>query len=237
LRIGARYGRFAIAVKSQNAYDRDIDYEPVSAERAAPLFRKKRAGQVLTGGEAKSLEDHLFWYAVDQAVRHGLPVKLHTGYLTGANQMPLSMVRRNPASACDLCRRAPGANFVLMHIGYPYYEEMIAVAKQYSNAYVDMCWAWILNPLAAKDFLKKFLLTAPANKILTFGGDYYVVEPVLGHAVMARRGISLALSELVEEGWLSLGDALELVEPIMRGNARRVFHLDEKENILSGVKW
>ena len=60
-----------------------------------------------------------------------------------------------------------------MHICYPYYyEELIAVDKQCTNAYVDMCWAWIITPLAAKDFLKKYLVTAPANKIFTFGGDF-----------------------------------------------------------------
>ncbi len=117
------------------------------------------------------------------------------------------------------------------------YEELIAVAKHYGNAYVDMCWGWIINPVAAKDFLKKYLVTAPANKILTFGGDYRYVEQVVGHAVLARQGIALALSELVEEGWLGLTDALELVDPILRGNARRIFRLEEKEKALQSAPW
>jgi hypothetical protein len=122
-----------------------------------------------------------------------------------------------------------------MHICYPYYEELIAVAKHWTNAFVDMCWSWIINPIAAKDFLKKYLMTAPANKLLTFGGDYLYVEQVLGHAAIARRGIAIALSELVEEGWLSLDDALALVDPIMHANARRIFRLAEKEKTLSAV--
>ena len=100
-----------------------------------------------------------------------------------------------------------------------------------------MCWAWLINPIAAKDFLKKFLVTAPANKVLTFGGDYSPVEPVLGHATLARRGVTLALSELVEEGWLSLDEALELTDPIMNGNARNIFNLSEKTKALKNVKW
>ena len=119
-----------------------------------------------------------------------------------------------------------------MHICYPYYEELIAVAKQWANAYVDMCWSWIINPAAAKDFLKKYLVTAPANKILTFGGDYIPVEPVIGHAAIARRGITLALAELVEEGWMTLDDAIEKADMIMHGNARRIFDLGKKEAVL-----
>ena len=32
--------------------------------------------------------------------------------------------------------------------------------------------------------------------------------------------------------WLSLDDALELVDPIMHGNARRIFRIAEKEKAL-----
>jgi predicted TIM-barrel fold metal-dependent hydrolase len=232
-----KYSKYAVAVKSQNAYSRDIDYEQVPAEKAEGIFQKRIANQPLTGEERKALEDHLFWYAVRKATDNKLPVKLHTGYYAGQNSMPLDRLLHNPGSAANLCRKAPDTRFVFMHICYPYYEELLAVAKNYANAYVDMCWSWIINPVAAKDFLKKYLVTAPANKILTFGGDYIPVEPVLGHATIARRGIALALSELVEEGWLSHTDAMDLIDPIMRGNARQVFNLPEKTRILENVKW
>ena len=233
----AKYAKYAVAVKSQNAYSRDIDYEQVPAEQAEPIFKKRLKNQPLTGQERKALEDHLFWYAVGKATEHKLPVKLHTGYYAGQNSMPLGRLIHNPGSATDLCRRAPQTRFVFMHICYPYYEELISVAKQYTNAYIDMCWSWIINPVAAQDFLKKVLVTAPANKVLTFGGDYVPVEPVLGHAEIARRGIALALTELVEEGWLSLPDALELADAIMHNNARQIFSLTEKTRVLKNAPW
>jgi predicted TIM-barrel fold metal-dependent hydrolase len=232
-----KYGKYAVAVKSQNAYSRDIDYAQVPPEKAEPIFKKRLAGQTLTGSEPKMLEDHLFWYAVGKATEHNLPVKLHTGYYAGQNRMPLGRLIHNAASACDLCRRSPETRFVFMHICYPYYEELIAVAKQYANAYVDMCWSWIINPVAAQDFLVKYLVTAPANKVLTFGGDYVPVEPVLGHATVARRGIAQALSTLVEHGWLSHADAMDLIDPIMHANARKTFDLEEKTRLLQSAPW
>jgi len=231
-----KYGKYAVAVKSQNAYSRDIDYEQAPAEKVEAIFKKRVEKQPLRSQERKDIEDHLFWYAVEKATEHNLPIKLHTGYYAGQNSMPLGRLMNNASSATELCGKARNMRFVFMHICYPYYEEMIAIAKQWSNAYIDMCWSWIINPVGAKDFLKKFIVTAPLNKILTFGGDYIPVEPVLGHATVARRGIALALSELVEEGWLSLDDALETVDPIMRGNARRLFKLDEKTKILEKVE-
>ena len=232
-----KYGRYAVAVKTQDAYRREIDYRQIPPGEVAGVFRRKTRGQSVAPREQRALEDHLFWYAVRKATEWDLPVKLHTGYWATVNAMPLSRLRHIAGSAGDLCRAAPDTRFVLMHMGYPYYEELIAVAKQYTNAWVDLCWAWIINPVAAKDFLKKCLVTISANKILAFGGDFLYVEQVLGHAVMARQGIALALSELVEEGWLRLADAIELVDPIMRGNARRLFRLSEKEEILRSAPW
>jgi predicted TIM-barrel fold metal-dependent hydrolase len=219
------YGKKAVAVKSTMAYHRDLDCAPTPAEAAEKPFGKKLRKEPLTPAERKILEDHLFWYAVGRATEQGLPVKLHTGYYAGHGYMPLGRVRGNPAAVCELCRHSPETRFVLFHICYPYYEEMLAVAKHYPNAYMDMCWSWIINPLAAKDFLKKYLLTAPANKIFTFGGDYIPVELVPGHAAIARQGIAQALGELVDERWVSLDEAMALADLVMHENARTLYKL------------
>jgi len=233
----ARYAKYAVAVKSQNAYSRDIDYARVPAEKAEPVFARVLQKEPVASEDRKLLEDHLFWYAVDKATASDLPVKLHTGYYANVNKMPLGRLRQNPASASDLCRLSPETRFVFMHICYPHYEEMLALVKHFTNASVDMCWSWLVNPVAAKDYLKKHIVTAPANKLLTFGGDYFPVEPVLGHSILARRGISQALSELVDEGWLSLKDALDLVPIILHENARRIFRLDKKYQTLKSADW
>jgi predicted TIM-barrel fold metal-dependent hydrolase len=232
-----KYGKYAVAAKSLNAYSRDINYKGIAADKVEPLFDKVLERRSLTGPEQKALEDHLFWYSVRKADEYNLPVKLHTGYHAGANYLPLSRICNVPGSASELWYESKDTRFVFMHICYPYYEPMIAVAKMFTNAYIDMCWSWIINPVAAKDFLKKYLVTAPANKIVTFGGDYTPVEPVLGHATIARRGIAVALAELVEEGWVSMDQAMKLTDIIMHENARKIFNLDEKEKILSKVKW
>ena len=232
-----KYGKYAVAVKSQNAYARNIDYARVPAEQAEPGFNKLLANERVSVEERKLVEDHLFWYAVDEATAHHLPVKLHTGYYAGQNGMPLSRLLHNAGSAADLCRLSPNTQFVFMHICYPHYEELLGLVKHYTNAHVDMCWSWIINPIAAKDYFKKHIVTAPANKLLPFGGDYIPVEPVLGHAVIARQGMAQALSELVEEGWLTASDAIDLIEPVLNGNAHRIFQLEKKTELLSRAAW
>ena len=173
----------------------------------------------------KPLEDHLFNYCVRRATDFNLPVKLHTGYYAGTNSMPLTRLRQNAGDLCPVLMAHPNARFVLMHIGYPYQDEFVALAKQHENATIDLCWAWIITPAASGRFLKEFLVTAPANKVLTFGGDYTSVETSVGHAAIARQGITQALSELVSEGWVTEAEALELVPRLMRGNAHELFDI------------
>ena len=56
----------------------------------------------------------------------------------------------------------------------------------------------------------------------------FPVEPVLGYATLARFWIALALSELVDEGWLPLSNAIDLTDQIIQKNASQVFRLTEK---------
>jgi hypothetical protein len=88
---------------------------------------------------------------------------------------------------------------------------------------VDLFRTRIINPLVTVQFVKAFLVAAPANKLLTVGGDYATVENVIGHAAIARRGLGQAPSELADDGLLTEGDALDLIEPLMRGNTRVLF--------------
>ncbi|MCK5793421.1 MAG: amidohydrolase family protein, partial [Anaerolineales bacterium] len=180
------YGKKAIAVKVATAYSRNIDFVRTDADLVKEYFRQKRAGKVLEPKHEKMLQDHLFWYCADRATEMGLPVKLHTGYYAGNNYLKPDRISLNPDAIAGLCSESPETKFVVFHIGYPNYEEMLAVAKNFTNAYMDMCWSWIVNPIAAKDFLKKFIMTVPLNKITTFGGDYMPVELIPGHARIAR---------------------------------------------------
>ncbi len=219
----SEYNQTAKGVKIGNAYFRKLDFERVESCEVEKIFIRKINSQVISAGEEKKLQDHLFWYCVDKATENGMPVKMHTGQWAMNNAMNMHWVKDNPADCASLCKQSPKTKFVFFHLSYPYYEEMLSLAKNYSNAYIDMCWSWSLNPLAAKDLLKKFILTVPNNKIFTFGGDDKIVENLIGHAFVARKGISQALSELVNENWITISDALDLVDHLMYKNAETIF--------------
>ncbi|MBL8599954.1 MAG: amidohydrolase family protein [Devosia sp.] len=219
-----RHGHEAVAIKNQSAYARSLDYLPVSKARAARAFDEmKSAWGQYSPDSARALNDFCFRYCLMKAAEHNLPVKLHTGYYAGQAPMPLERLRDNAPDVGRLLVDFPETTFVLMHAGYPYQDEPIALAKRYPNAIIDMCWTWIINPAAGIRFLREFLMAAPASKVLTFGGDHIMVENVVGHSMIARRGVAQVLAELVESGWIEFSEAADLAETLMRGNATRIF--------------
>jgi hypothetical protein len=220
----ALHGPEAVAIKNQSAYRRKIDYERWSLPEARESFaRHRESGWTLTKAERKPLEDFLFHRTVDKAKEFGLPVKMHTGFHAGSGTMPLHDVRHNAGDMCLLCLEHPDAKFVFMHITYPYQDEAIAVAKHYPNAFIDMCWSWMISPVAAVRFLKEYLLSAPTNKLLVFGGDVSLVELVPGHVRLARRGIAQAIEELVQDRWIRAADVEDLLGRILLRNAKELF--------------
>jgi hypothetical protein len=209
-----------VAVKCPWAYARPLAVR-LDGEPPARAFRRLRAGDA-TPGDRRAVEDHLFLRALDLAAEHGLPVKLHVGYLTDLALPASAHVRDHVADAAALVRARPGNTFVLMHIGWPDHEQMLALINHHPNAVVDLCWAWSLAPMSTVEFVRRFLLAAPSNKLLGFGGDVQAVESIVGHAALARHGLALALEGLVADGWISSARACELVPRLMHENADAV---------------
>lgn len=213
----------AIAAKNQIAYVRGLSFPAADPRVAERTFEAIVAGRPVDPADREALQSHLFRHCLAAATRNGLPVKLHTGYHAGSGRMPLGRVAANAADLAPLLREFPDTRFVLMHIGWPYQDEYLALAKHFPNVWMDLCWTWIIDPEACVRFVREFLTTVPSNKLLPFGGDYFTVECVVGHASIARRGMARALSDLVSADWLREEEALDLVPSLFHGNARALF--------------
>lgn len=217
------HGPTASAVKLKTAYFRDLYITAGDRARAEYAFRSFKSNIVFSAEEKVDLHNFLIRYVISRATECKLPIQFHTGYYSGNGYMPLGRVRNNQGDLCRLYQDFPDSRFVIFHIGYPYHHEAVAAAKHYNNVYVDMCWAWILDPAASIQFLRSFLTAVPYNKLFAFGGDYFVAEPIAGHAHLARLGITRAIASLVEDGLIALEETADLVEALMRGNALATF--------------
>ena len=211
-----KYAAVAIAVKAQHAYDRTLLWKDRSEGEVSKILDRVIQGKDLKVEEKNCLGDWCWARGVELSIEHHLPFKIHTGYYAGNDRMSVEFIK--PGHLCSLLKRYPKARFVLMHVGYPYQEEMMAIAKHYRNVWVDMCWVWSSNPYVSKDFLRGFLHTAPINKLFGFGGDTVRPRASVAYALQARNWIAQALQEEVNRGEISEKQAIDVAERILQRN-------------------
>ena len=214
--IFAKHAPNAIAVKAQHAYSRTLDWiERTDAEASTALATALR-GDEMDLHTRLCLGDWCWARGVELTIEHNLPFKIHTGYYAGNDRMPVSRI---PAgNMCELFARYPDAKFVLMHIAYPYNDELVALAKHYRNIWVDMCWAWSIDPYSSRDFLRRFIHAVPINKIFAFGGDTHWPTNAMAYAIQARAEITRALESEIADGYMTEKGAMAIAERIMRDN-------------------
>ena len=220
----------AIAVKTQHAYNRTLRWrERSDVEAARALDVCLRDPENMDEATRLCLGDWSWARGVELCIEHDLPQKIHTGYYAGHSRMPVDYIRSGHLS--PLLAKYPDARFVLMHIAYPYTEELVALAKHYPNVYADLCWAWSINPYSSVEFVRRFIHAAPANKLFLFGGDTSYPGPALAYASQARTWFTRAMQAEIDDGLLTELQAIDLAQRFMRDNQFDCFRVEAKKAI------
>lgn len=221
------YAPCAVAVKSQHAYRRTLLWTEPDDSDVSRVLDKHLRGHPINEPERLLLGDWCLARGVELSIEYQLPFKLHTGYNARFGEMHLDRIR--PGNLIRLLQRYPQARFVLMHTGYPYNDEMLAIAKHYPNVYVDMCWSWSIDPLASIDFLRRMLHAVPVNKLFVFGGDTFWPNAAVSFAIQARKWLSRALHSEVNDGLLTEREALWFASRLMLANQAECFAIEAKQ--------
>lgn len=224
--IFAKHAPLAIAVKSQHAYNRTLNWIERSDDEAAKALNTvlTRDASEIDEATRLCLGDWCWARGVELTIAHNLPFKIHTGYYAGNDRMPL---RRIPAgNMCALFARYLDAKFVLMHIAYPYSDELVALAKHYRNIWVDFCWAWSIDAYSSRDFLRRCIHAVPSNKLFAFGGDTGWPTSAMAYAMQARNEIRRALEAEIADGYLTEKQAMEFATRIMHTNQYACFDVE-----------
>jgi uncharacterized protein len=197
-----KYAGYAIAIKAQHAYNRTLRWQKrTDKEAAQALAVYLQSQEDYTEADRLCLGDWCWARGVELGIEYDLPFKIHTGYYAGHSRMPVDYIRAG--NLCPLLAEYLQARFVLMHIAYPYNDELVALAKHYPNVYADLCWAWSIDPYSASDFVRRFIHAVPANKLFIFGGDTGWPAGSLAYAHQARAWLTYTLQAEIGDGFLT----------------------------------
>ena len=214
-----------VAVKSALAYDRTIAYPRPHYSDAEAAFSDAvtaslKSGRSMQYPPGKAFEDHMMHYICRLAGENGLTFQIHTGIQEGYGNY---LYASNPLHLNNLFFDYPEVKFDVFHISYPWYMELAALAKQFQNVYIDMCWAHIISPEASVRALSEFLDSVPVNKISAFGGDYVFIDGVAGHLHMAQINVARVLDKKVEQGVFDLDEAKVIAKKLFFDNPSALF--------------
>jgi predicted TIM-barrel fold metal-dependent hydrolase len=211
--------RTAVGTKSVLAYrggfDGDLS-EPSAAEVAAAAARWRDDG-------GRRLTDRiLLRFGLHEALRVGKPLQFHVGF--GDRECDLH--KANPLLLLDFLRQSGATPIVLLHC-YPYEREAGYLAQAFNNVYLD--GGLSINHLGARSpaFIARLLELAPFRKIVYSSDGFGPAELHYLGTALWRNGIQRVLSGFVDAGDWSVSDAMRVVDLIARGNAARIYRLND----------
>jgi hypothetical protein len=207
-----------VGIKCAVAYDRILDFEKISEDRAAGVYN---SGDKVGSVEKKAFGDFITHYCIQKATEAGLPVQIHTGMQAGNKSF---VPDSNPLYLNKLLQEYTDTKFILLHGGFPFINEAGALAKIFSNVYLDFSWLPMISKEIARSALSQWIDLIPANKLL-WGGDCGRVETAYGALLFAKEIVADVLAAKVCEGYFDIDLAFYLANAIFNENAKTIFKI------------
>ena len=224
---GAAWG--AVCIKDQSAYFRTLRYASPAKADAERVFNQLVSNPLASVGteEGKVLDDWLFHHFMRMAAKRDIPVQIHTGLQDRIclleDRVGSDITQVNATQLMPVLERHRDVRFDLFHASWPYMGEILSLAKNFPNVYIDMCWAHSIDPDYSVELLKRAVKCLPKTKILGFGSDAFYMENGVGYLELAKDNIAKALSDLVEENWLDMQSAKMLAFDWLYQNPKEMF--------------
>ena len=207
-----RAGLNPYMVEIANIRERSLHFEKVTREQAERVFRLKESD--ITQEDIRCFQDYLFWKICEIAAEVSLPLQCHTGMgqVIDTNILQLNNVIKNN----------PETKFVLLHCGFPWVDDLFSIVDGYPNLYPDLTWLPILSYTASKRVMHQLIEMSQIDKIC-WGCDTWTVEESYGSLLAFRFSLCSVLREKIEDGYLSVNNAKDIIDKILFDNAGKIY--------------
>jgi len=222
----------AVAVKFEAAYLRSLDFARATHDAAAAVYARSVNGPTPAAADYKLLQDFLFHEVAAEAGKLGLAVHIHTGFGCGqffndpgSDPMLLAAAFNDPSLR--------GTNFVMLHGGTPFNRHPTSLIVK-PNVYVDTSvLELVFSPAELARIMRPWLETMPERVI--YGSDSGSFGPGMDWPETNwlathnfRRALGIVLTDMANDGTITMPRAKEIAEEVLRGNAARLYHLENR---------
>jgi predicted TIM-barrel fold metal-dependent hydrolase len=220
----------AVGIKIIDGLTRTLRFSDVSVDEAAELYRKGQS-QALSRDAYLRLQDHVARHMFLTAPELGLTVHIHVA----AGSPPFLRLGDNDVAHLENILTNPrffGTQFVLIHGGFPDVEDA-AYQSLKPHVWVDISAQPFFYPMRELvERLRIYLIYSPSSVL--FGTDVSSFPSVPGgpevqHIVLSkklREALNLALAGMVQDGLMTVEEAISVGRGILHENAERLYGFD-----------
>jgi len=203
-----------VGLKVAAAYFRPLDFKPGTRDLAERAFGNPKA----TYEEKIGFGDYIMFEAARIAGECGIPVQIHTGLggLFGTqaiNLLPLILAN-------------PRTKFDIFHGSYPWCSDVLGLAHNLHNVYINICWLPLISTSRAIAFLEESLDIATTGRII-WGCDTSTSEESCGSRMAMHYCMLKVLNRQIDEGVLSPESARVIARRILRDNAAKLYKIKD----------
>lgn len=215
----------AVAVKTIAAYRASLRLREPAPEAAREAYARLRA-EAASGSSMRLSGDplcHLLLFAAAEECRDlGVPLQVHCGF----GDPDEDLAEASPLGLRPLLHdsRYAGLRLVLLHC-YPFHREAAYLCAVHPDAHMDLSLTIPLAGLDGERALREALGLCPWTKLLYASDASRLPELYFVAGTLHRRALAGALGQLVDEGTLTLADAVEAGREVLAGNAARLYRL------------
>jgi len=201
---------------------------PLDAKRRDDIRAWVRAGRLAVIGEVGlqyaglAPDDPVIDEYCQLAVELDVPIAIHVGPVTPAKPLlglETALVRNgDPLRLEGLLNRYPTLRLQVMHAGWPFTDQMIAIMTAYPNVYVDIANNAYVFGTADFHYHLKRLVDAGLSKRIMWGSD-------TSGPFEIDRAVNESLDNITNAPFLTDTQKRD----ILRDNAARFFRLDRRE--------
>ncbi len=230
----------AVGIKFHGPYNRPLNFDEIAVDDARSLYARGHRDGGLPFADHKALQDFLFERLVTSAGNRGFIVQIHTGFGGRENFFTAGS---NPLLMERIFHAVRGTNFVLLHGGWPFIKETVALLAT-DNVYTDFSCAALFQyarslagqiRAALEWYPEKLLYGTDAYSELSIAhlnGLPFRANPLAGWEEKAwlmdrtgRTALTLALSEMQDDGEIDHNRAEKFVGMVMSETATRLYAL------------
>lgn len=225
----ARAAEHAAGWKSIIAYRFGFDFEPRRPGADEVLAAARRWLAEPVEGEGLRVTDPvLLRWLLYVACDTGLPIQLHCGY----GDPDLDLHRCDPLLLTNWLREVEGSgsSIMLLHC-YPFHRNAGYLAQVFPHVYCDVGLSINYSGAASRQIVAESMELTPFSKLLYSSDAWGPPELHYLGALLWRRATAAVMDRWVDQGDWPPEEPERILRMIGRDNARRVYGLDETDEI------